>query len=219
VDEGTIIQSGQSGFSGGTSIVQLANVSRVYVDVKVDEADIALIEPEQSVSIALDAYPNSPKVGKVRKIFPEAATETNVTYIHVQVEVDPMDVDERLRPNMNATCDFLVEEKTDTLRVPSEAVKDEEDATVVTVIKDPKKPLWEEANQQKRPVEVGVRGDETTEIVSGVKEGETVVTQIIEPVTATAPMTGAGPGVGGPGMGRGGFGGGRGGGGGGRGGR
>ena len=206
VDEGTIIQSGQSGFSGGTSIVQLANVSRVYVDVQVDEADIALIEPEQEVSIALDAYPNSPKVGKVRKVFPEATTVTNVTYIHVQVEVDPMDVDERLRPNMNATCDFLVEEKTNTLTVPSEAVKDEEDSTIVTVIKDPKKPLWEESNQKKRPVEVGVRGDEKTEITSGVKEGETVVTQIIEPVTAIAPTTGSsGPGVmGGPGMGRGG---------------
>jgi multidrug efflux pump subunit AcrA (membrane-fusion protein) len=141
-----------------------------------------------------------------------------VTYVHVQVEVDPMDVDERLRPNMNATCDFLVEEKTNVVKVPSEAVKDEEDSTVVTVIKDPKKPLWEETNQQKRPVEVGVRGDEDTEITSGLKEGETVVTQIIEPVTETAPPTG----VGGPGMmggGRGGFGGrGGGGGGGGRGG-
>jgi HlyD family secretion protein len=192
VDEGTIIQSGQSGFSGGTSIVQLANVSRVYVDVQVDEADIALIEPGQEVSITLDAYPNSPKAGKVRKVFPQAETLQNVTYIHVQVEIDPMDVDERLRPNMNATCDFLVEEKTNAIAVPSEAVKDEEDATTVTVIKDPKKPLWEATNQEKRKVEVGVRGDAMTEITSGLKLGETVATQITEPVTASGSDGGAG---------------------------
>lgn len=108
---------------------------------------------------------------------------------------------------MNATCDFLVEEKTNVLAVPSEAVKDEENATVVTIIKDPKKPLWEAENQLKRTVEVGVRGDETTEVASGLKEGQTVVTQVIEPVTAVAPSGGIGIG----GMGRG-MGGGRGGG-------
>ena len=135
----------------------------------------------------LDAYPNSPKTGKVRKIFPEAETLQNVTYIRAQVEIDPMDVDERLRPNMNATCDFLVEEKTNAIAVPSEAVKDEEEATTVTVIKDPKKPLWEETNQEKRKVEIGVRGDEMTEITSGLKVGETVVTQITEPITEGGP--------------------------------
>lgn len=199
VDEGTIIQSGQSGFSGGTAIVQLANVSRIYVDTLVDEADIALIAPGQKVDITLDAYPNSVKSGEVRKIYPEAETVTNVTYIHVQVEIDPMDVDERLRPLMNATCDFEVENKQDTLKVPSEAVKDDEDTSTVTVIKDPKKPLWEESNQVKKTVEVGVRGDESTEIVSGLQEGETVVTQIIEPITTATTTAAPGAGLGGGG--------------------
>jgi HlyD family secretion protein len=210
VDEGTIIQSGQSGAAGGTSIIQLANVSRVYVDVQVDEADIALIEPGQDVSIALDAYPNTPKTGKVRKVFPEAEELQNVTYIHVQVEVDPMDVDERLRPNMNATCDFLVEKKQNALKVPTEAVKDDEDNATVTVIKDPKKPLWEATNQQKRTVEVGVRGDESTEVISGIKLGETVVTQVIEPVTEEAAPGGGRGGRGGASVLGGGPGGGRG---------
>ncbi len=212
VDEGTIIQSGQSGAAGGTSVVQLAQVSQMFVDVQVDEADIALIEPGQRVDITLDAYPNTPKTGRVRKIFPAAETVQTVTYIHVQVEVDAMDVDERLRPNMNATCDFLVEEAENAITVPTEAVKEEEDTTTVTVIKDLKKPLWEETNQVKRTVEIGVRGDDATEVTSGVKEGETVVTQIIEPITAeTAGAPGAGRGgIGGMGGmgGRGGMGGG-----------
>ncbi len=207
VDEGTIIQSGTSGFSGGTAIVQLAQVDRMYVDAQVDEADIALIAEEQSVEITLDAYPNSPRAGKVRKVFPQAAEEQNVTYVHVQVEVDSMDVDERLRPGMNATCEFLVDSASNVLRVPTEAVKDVNDATEVTVIKDPKKDLWDTTNHEKRSVEVGVRGDDWTEILlpsedkpaeppanaadgntaappmaQGLKEGDTVVTQITEPI-------------------------------------
>jgi HlyD family secretion protein len=207
VDEGTIIQSGQSGFTGGTAIVQLADVSRMYVDVQVDEADISLIKAGQKVDILLDAYPDNPKNGKVRKVFPLAAEVSNVTYIHVQVEVDPANVDSSLRPLMNATCDFLVNEKKDVLQVPTDAVKDQGKDTVVTVIRDPGKPLWEPQNQDERKVQVGIRGDNETEIVSGVKKGDTVVTQIIEPVTDAS----GGSGSGGSGGGRSGGGGGRGG--------
>lgn len=206
VDEGTIIQSGTSGFSGGTAIVQLAQVDRMYIDAQVDEADVALIEAGQKVDITLDAYPESPKMGTVRKVFPQATEEQNVTYIHVQVEIDPMDVDERLRPGMNGTCDFEVESAEDVVLVPSEAVKENEGVTEVTVIKDPKKPLDEKTNQVVRQVEVGVRGDESVQILSGLKEGETVITQIIEPITAT-PQTG-GMGGGAPRGSTGGFGGG-----------
>ena len=183
VDEGAIIQSGQSGFSGGTAVVQLANVSRMYVDVEVDEADIARIKTGQQVSILLDAYPDNPRHGEVRKIYPTAETETNVTYVHVQVEVDPKDVNHQLRPAMNATCDFTVAQSEDVISVPSQAVKDEGKKYVVTVIKDPKKPLWEPENQEQRTVQVGLVGDTTTEIRSGLKEGDVVVTQIILPMS------------------------------------
>ena len=214
VDEGTIIQSGTSGFSGGTAIVQLAQVDRMYVDAQVDEADIALIEPGQKVDITMDAYPNfgyGGGEGRVLKIYPQAAEEQNVTYIHVQVEVDSTLVDERLRPGMNATCDFVVEDAEDVLMVPAEAVKENGDITEVIVIKDPKQPLHEKSNQQTREVKVGVRGDENVEIIEGLKEGDTVATQIIEPITASAPsggMSGGAPrgptsGFGGGGGGRG----------------
>jgi hypothetical protein len=66
-----------------------------------------------------------------------------------------MDVDERLRAGMNATGEFLVEEKQSVLTVPGDAVKDVGDDTEVTVIRDPKKPLSDEANQAARKAEVG----------------------------------------------------------------
>jgi HlyD family secretion protein len=189
VDEGTIIQSGQSGFSGGTSIVQLADISRVYVDTEVDEADIAQIKTGQSVSITLDAYPESPLAGMVRKVYPKAEEESNVTYVHVQVEVAAKDVSARLRPGMNATCEFLTGERRNVLNVPADAVKDENGKATVTLIKDPRQPLWNEHNQEKRAVQTGMHGDDATEIIGGLQEGETVVTKIVQPATG---LSGAG---------------------------
>jgi HlyD family secretion protein len=195
VDVGAIIQSGQSGFSGGTSIVQLAEVDRMYVDVLVDESDIAQIRVGQKVKVTLDAYPNSPKSGRVRKIYPLAAVTSNVTYIHVQVELDAKDVDSTLRPEMNATCDFLVAEKADALAVPPAAVKDGPRGSTVTVIKNPKAPLWADSNQEKRRVTIGIRGSDAVEVTSGVKQGDTVVTQIVQPSTSTSSTTGSSGGL------------------------
>ena len=181
VDEGSIIQSGQLGAQGGTSIVQLANVSRLYVDVKVDEADIAKVAAGQKVVVTLDAYPDQPRRGTVRKIYPLAIAEANVTYVRVQVEIDPAQINSKLRPSMNTTCDFVVADQKDALSVPPEAVRDKGKDSVVTVIKDPKKPAWEKSNQVERKVKVGVLGDERTQVKSGLKAGETVVTKVTEP--------------------------------------
>ena len=138
VDVGSIIQSGQSGATGGTSIVQLAQVDRMFVDVLVDEADISQIKAGQKVNITLDAYQNAPKIGTVRKIYPLAEVTSNITYIHVQVELDAKDVDSKLRPEMNATCDFLVQEKAGALTVPNAAIKEGTKGSTVTLIKNPK---------------------------------------------------------------------------------
>jgi HlyD family secretion protein len=190
VDAGTIIQSGSSGFSGGTAIVNLANVSRMYVDVEVDEADIARVKTGQPVSITLDAYPDSLKHGVVRKVYPEAEVDQNVTYVHAQVELNKKDVNSDLRPLMNATCDFTVAQAKDVLAVPSDAIKDVGKKSTVTVIKDPKKPLWEKTNQEQKTVTLGVAGDSLTEVKSGLKKGDIVVTKII-PVAGADADTGS----------------------------
>lgn len=197
VSVGTIIQSGQGGFTGGTAIVQLGDVSKMYVDTSVDEADIAQVQVKQKVKITLDAYPDKPIHGFVRKIYPTASTTSNVTYVHVQVQIDPKDVSLKLRSQMNATCEFIVGHARKVLAVPSDAVKDGTHSSTVTVIKDPTQPLWDPSNQETRVVKVGLRGDDLTEIKSGLKAGETVVTQIIQPASdaAKAPsLTGGGPG-------------------------
>jgi membrane fusion protein, macrolide-specific efflux system len=79
---------------------------------------------------------------------------------------------------MNADCEFITASRENVIVVPNQALSDNEGAYEVTVM--------EGGKQVARPVEVGIAGPETTEIQSGLKEGEEVVTEVIQPEEATA---------------------------------
>ena len=182
VDTGAIIQSGESGFSGGTSIVQLADLGRVYVVAQVDESDIGQIRAGQKVSVTLDAYPERSFSGRVRKIFPTAIAENNITFVKVQVEI--LISDARLRPSLNATCDFELQNRRNVLSVPLEAIREEGQKTFVTLVKNPQIAAGDVENQQKREVKLGARGDDRVEIVRGLKVGDKIVLPKTEPTPA-----------------------------------
>ncbi|GIV14907.1 MAG: hypothetical protein KatS3mg022_0342 [Armatimonadota bacterium] len=173
VEEGTIIPPGTNVFSQGTSIVQIADISRMFVDVQVDETDVAFIQTGQKVDVTLDAYPSEIFEGTVTRIDPRAVVEQNVTVVHVRVEIENPDA--RLKPGMNATCEFVVDRKENVLMVPAEAVKENDGKYYVQVM--------EGGEPRQRDVEIGLEGNDTVEIVSGLKEGEEVVTQVIQPQT------------------------------------
>ncbi len=188
VDRGAIIQSGESGFSGGTSIVQLADTGRRVVEAQVDEADIGSIRAGQTVRVTLDAYPNAPFSGRVRKVFPLAQAENNVTFVKVQVEI--LKNDPRLRPSLNTTCDFELQKREGALSVPLDAVKEEGAKTFVTRVKDPAKPAGDPRNQEKREVKLGTRGDERAQVLSGLGEGD----EVVLPKPEATPSSGGGGG-------------------------
>jgi HlyD family secretion protein len=171
VEEGTVIASARSSSVAGTDIVQLADISRMFVVANVDETDIGSIEVGQTVEITVDAYPSKHFAGKVTRIDPQAKLDQNVTMIPVTVQIAK--ADRRLKPAMNATCEFILYRHANVLTVPNEAVHEEDGAQTVTVL--------EAGRPVPRPVEVGIAGPEATEIREGVREGETVVTRVIQP--------------------------------------
>lgn len=88
VEEGTVIPPGTSVFSEGTSIVQIADVSRMYVEVFVDEADIGQVYVGQKVLVTLESNPNAPLEGTVARIYPSAVVNSGITQVRVRVEVE-----------------------------------------------------------------------------------------------------------------------------------
>ncbi len=177
LEEGTIIPPGTSTFSQGTSIVQLSDVTRVFVNVPVDETDISSVRAHQDVNIILEAYPRQDFAGVVQRIFPAATTSNSVTTVMVQVELLGLDgIDSKkfpLRPGMNATCEFIQFKDNDVLIVPQQAIKHDgqgKDAPAYVMVqtKDLKKP-------EKRFVKIGKSGTQGAQILEGLKEGELVV--------------------------------------------
>lgn len=255
VEQGTIITSGLSLNSSGTSIVQIGDVSRMYVDVAVDETDIASIHNGEKVDVTFDAFPDRSFEGKVTKINPLGVVEQNVTTIHVRVEVDnKAEGFSDLKPQMNASCEFIESEANDTIVIPSEAVHKDGESSYVEVATGGKlapadsgnampsgpppggmpsgmpsggfpaggipsgpppagmpappsdaRPVFTDIKIEKRTVQVGVVGNSSTEIKSGLKEGEQIVVSKEEAkVEAEAPAGAAafgGAGGGPPGMG------------------
>jgi len=173
VEQGGIVTAGRTssvGSGAGVAIVDIADVSLMQVLANVDQTDISQIQVGQAVDISLDAYHGERFSGTVTKIAPQATVNQNVTTVPVTVDVTGTDT--RLKPGMDATCDIITASKDDVLLVPNEAVKENGNGNTVTVL--------ENGQQVSRKVEVGLAGNDTTEIVSGLNEGEKVVTSVIE---------------------------------------
>ncbi|MHB1460306.1 MAG: efflux RND transporter periplasmic adaptor subunit [Armatimonadota bacterium] len=202
VEVGSIVNAGRSSLAGsgaGVGIVDIADISRMFALVSVDETDIATIHIGQKVMVTIEAYSDQPITGKVTKIAPQSVSNQSVTTIPVTVELSKTDI--RYKPGMNVTCDFVVAEANDVLTVPNEAIKEGRSGSTVTVMKDGK--------QVVRKVVTGLSGPDTTEIKSGLRRGDVVITSIIE-MKSSQPAAGVqqpgamgGPGGGGMGGGRG----------------
>ncbi len=173
IEEGTIISSGESLSSDGTKIVQIGDVSSLFIDVSVDESDIGKISMGQKVTIALDAVPEAKPEGRVVRIDPQAVNDRDVTTVHVRVEIKNPDA--AIKPGMNATCQFILRDVHGVLVVPSDAVKEGQSGgnTVRVLTKDNKAEV--------RRVEVGVVGSDETEVKSGLRAGDTVILGVIPP--------------------------------------
>ncbi len=165
VEEGTIVTSGRSSVTQGTDIVVLGDLSEMVLEVSLDEADVAMVRVGQKAAITVDSLPNDRFHGTITRIDPQALTQQNVTTVLVTVRVD--DADERLRPGMTAGCDFFVGRAENVLALPSRAVEEQRGRHTVLVREG------EEAVPT--PVEVGLIGDDLTEIKSGLSEGQEVL--------------------------------------------
>ena len=122
VEKGNIISSGTSSVSGGTSLMQVAQVDSVYIVAQVDETDIGKVELGQKVEVEADAFPDETFRGEVLKIAPMAQVQQNVTIFEVTTKVD--NAERKLKSGMNANIEIITAFAENALLVPNAAVKD-----------------------------------------------------------------------------------------------
>lgn len=175
------------------SIAEIArDLKQMQVEVNVDEADIGSVKEGQSAEFTVDAHPTDSFKGKVTQVRLSPSTTDNVVTYVVIVKV--ANNDGLLMPGMTANVSLIVEERNDVLIVPNSAFRFKPidldaapanqgfpgqgkqniaKATAPVVYKlEKKKPL-------KIEVKKGISDGQNTEILSGLKEGDKVITGIV----------------------------------------
>jgi len=167
VQVGQIIASGINNVGGGTTMMTLADLSRMYVLVSVDESDIGKIRVGQLSEITVDAHPDDVFPGEVVRVATKGSLTSNVVTFEVKTEITG-DQRDLLKPEMTANVEITAVEKDNVILVPVDAVGGKGRERFVTIAE-------EDGSTEERPVTIGDTDGERMEIVSGLSEGETIV--------------------------------------------
>ncbi len=164
----------------GMPLIYLPDTSQMVVDTEISEFDLGKVTPGGRAELRLDAYPDARFEGEVisvgalarQKISQVTGKPTGVKVFDVRVRV--LGTDERLRPGLSTTVDFLVSELDDALYVPLAAVfVDELDRTIAY-----RKGL---ASIETRPLVLGGSTDRIAVVTEGLEEGDEVLLVAPEP--------------------------------------
>jgi HlyD family secretion protein len=118
---GQVIASGTGTFGGGTTILKMADLTKVRVRTLVNETDIGKVRAGLPASVTVDAFPDRPFMGTVEKIEPQATIQQAVTMFPVLVSID--NVGGLLMPGMNGEVSIEVERRDNALAVSNDAVR------------------------------------------------------------------------------------------------
>ncbi len=191
----------------GTEIVRVANLQNMEVVVDVNENDIVKVAVGDSTIVEVDAYLKREFKGVVTEIANSAESALSadqVTNFKVKVRILPhsyKDLTEGkpdsfspFRPGMTATVDIITNRKKNVIGVPISAIVIKTDTTSSRSTGMPKNnsataekfeavyvKVGEEAKL--RVVKTGIQDDSNIEIITGLKEGETVITGPYNTVT------------------------------------
>ena len=129
VEQGQIIASSTNNVSGGTVLIQMADLSELEIRTLVDEIDIGNVKAGLRIESTVEAFASMSFEGEVRKIEPQAVVQQSVTTFPVLSRID--NSDGLLLPGMNADVSIIIKERSNVLTVSNEAVRSPEDAREV----------------------------------------------------------------------------------------
>ena len=175
IESGELVTSATAGVTGGTPLVQIADLSRMKIRLQLNEVDTARILPGLPVEVRLDAVQNALFRGVIRKVAPASLpVDQTGGVVKFLIEVVIDNPDKRMKPGMSAKCRILVDERKNTLVLPLEAVTlkgaGKGEVLLVTRPAQGKTP----AQVTKKTVKTGLRNDTEVEILSGLSAGQTV---------------------------------------------
>jgi HlyD family secretion protein len=172
VERGEMVSPSSFGGDSGTrtSVVALADLSDLQIELDISQADFARLEMGQRAEIIPEAFSNLKYTGFIAEIAPEA----NRAKATVQVKVKVENPDAQLRPEMNARVNFLGSAKPSTVQsaprvlVPKAGVVRKDGSDFVFVIKGNK--------VEQRSIRLGNESGEFYYVLEGLSGGESIAT-------------------------------------------
>lgn len=151
---------------GGTQFMVLDDVNTFQVVVPFEESDAAKVAPNQKVNVTFDAVPDLTRAGTVVSVAPAGSNISSVINYYVTVVLN--ETDPRLKSGQTAQARVITNEVEDVLTVPNSAVRKRGDQSTVTVIDAG-------GTQQQVRFQPGLVGDDRTQVISGLREGQQVI--------------------------------------------
>jgi HlyD family secretion protein len=175
VERGEMVSPSAFGGSGArTSVVDLADLTDLQVELDISQTDFARLKPSQRAEIIPEAYPNLKYTGFIEEIAPEANRAKSTVQVKVKVESP----DEQLRPEMNARVNFLSDKAPSgagqtvaRVLVPKAAVVKQDNSAFVFVVKGNR--------VEQRTIRTGEESGDAYVVLDGLSGNESVaVTQV-----------------------------------------
>ena len=173
--DGEVGDLAQGGMFNPSVLLKLSDLSKMEVYVNVNENDIADISIDDPVSIEVDAYDGKKFMGKVKEVAYASSVSSGGSQQQVtnfQVKIQMLEVVEGMRPGMSATVDIITAESLNALSIPIQSLTSSRSMKKGTNVVF----VYNNNIVNERVVETGIVGDRDYEVLSGLEEGEQIVT-------------------------------------------
>lgn len=167
--------------SAGASLGTLITEQRIAT-IALNEVDVAKVKVGQKAMLTFDAVEDLNITGEVAEVDALGTTSQGVVSYNVKIAFDIQD--DRIKSGMSVSANIILSSKPDVLLVSSAAVKTQGGASYVEVLTN--------GAPEKKTVTVGESNGTQTEILSGLNEGDAVITQTITVSSSAAKTSTAG---------------------------
>ena len=183
VEEGEVAVIGTMN-NAGTKLLTIADMSVVEAVMEVDETDIPNVKVGEHANVTIDAYPNKTFSGVVTEVGSSpivrngglggSSTEAVNFEVKIQVENPPPDV----RPGFSASADIITGTRTKVVAIPIQALIVREKPGKAGAKPQDEEGVFLNDNGTAKfvPVKTGLSGESSIEIVSGLRDGQQIIT-------------------------------------------
>ena len=170
--------------SSATAAATLITKQRI-AEISLNEVDAAKVKTGQKATLTFDAIDGLSISGEVAQIDALGTVSQGVVSYNVKISFDTQD--DRVKPGMSVSAQIITDVKQDALYVPNSAIKTANGSQYVQVLDQPQTSSAAQISQgvtsllapREITVQTGISNDTSTEITSGLKEGDQIISRTV----------------------------------------